>query len=308
MPPELTGYQSPSQASNQESYRQEPSPQFPTIATSPSASGYGAQSAPSYAPADAAQAPARSSKTPLIIALVAVLLIGGGVGGWFLLGNRDGKNANTNNSNATAGNNSNSTNANGGTTNGTTADTEESLTYWLEVAEAGPNGGSARVAPVVAFKSGQSFKFHFTPRQNGFIYIIGPGEDGKPLTFLTAEPVDDSGLETNEVEGGTEIAFPEDEEDAEHWVTLDKKAGTETYTVIFSPTALTAPAFLKAEAGRELSAAEQKELDDFRAKYKANAPTTAVINGGGTDPLVSVKAPKAAASEPVVFDVRIEHK
>ena len=176
------------------------------------------------------------------------------------------------------------------------------------MAEAGPNGGSARVAPVVAFKSGQSFKFHFTPRQNGYIYIIGPGEDGKPLTFLTAEPVEDSGLESNEVEGGTEFAFPEDEEDAEHWVTLDKKAGTETYTVIFSPTPLTSPAFLKEAAGRELSAAEQKELEDFRAKYKANAPTTAVINGGGTDPLVSVKVPKAAASEPVVFDVRIEHK
>jgi serine/threonine-protein kinase len=308
MPPEMTGYQASSQASNQESYRPEPSPQFPTIATSPSASGYGAQSAPAYVPADAAQSPARSSKTPLIIALVAVLLIGGGVGAWFLLGNRDGKSANTNANNSNAGNNSNSTNANGGTTNGTTADVEESLTYWLEVAEAGPGGGSARVAPVVAFKSGQSFKFHFTPRENGYIYIIGPGEDGKPLTFLTAAPVEDSGLESNEVEGGTEFAFPEDEEDAEHWVTLDKKAGTETYTVIFSPTALTTPAFLKEEAGRELSATEQKELEDFRAKYKANAPTTAVINGGGTDPLVSVKVPKAAASEPVVFDVRIEHK
>ncbi|HUQ30984.1 MAG TPA: protein kinase [Pyrinomonadaceae bacterium] len=307
MPPEMTGYQASSQASNQESYRPEPSPQFPTIATSPSASGYGAQSAPAYAP-DAVQSPARSSKTPLIIALVAVLLIGGGVGAWFLLGNREGKSANTNANNSNAGNNSNSTNANGGTTNGTTADVEESLTYWLEVAEAGPNGGSARVAPVVAFKSGQSFKFHFTPRENGYIYIIGPGEDGKPLTFLTAAPVEDSGLESNEVEAGTEFAFPEDEEDAEHWVTLDKKAGTETYTVIFSPTALSAPAFLKEEAGRELSMTEQKGLEDFRAKYKANAPTTVVINGGGTDPLVSVKVPKAAASEPVVFDVRIEHK
>jgi serine/threonine-protein kinase len=311
MPPEMTGQRTPPAASNQGSYQQEPSPQFPTIATSPSASGYGAQSAPSFAQIPAAAAPSRSSKTPLIIAVVAILLIGGGVGGWFLLGNRDGKGtgSNTNNSNAIAGNNSNSANTNTNTSGGgTTANTEESLTYWLEVAEAGPGGGSARVAPVVAFKSGQSFKFHFTPRRNGFLYIIGPGEDGKPLTFLTAVPVEDSGLESNEVEGGEEFAFPEDEENAEHWVTLDKKAGTETYTVIFSPTALTTPAFLNEEAGRQLSAVEQKELEDFRAKYKANAPTTDVINGGGTDPLVSVKAPKAAGSEPVVFDVRVEHK
>jgi hypothetical protein len=241
----------------------------------------------------------------LMIAALAVLLIGGGVGGWFLLSNRN--TANTNNSNTEAGKNSNSTN-----TGGTTVARQESLTYWLEVAEAGPNGDSARVAPVVAFKSGQSFKFHFTPSRDGYLYIIGPGEDFKPTTFLTAKPHDDSGLESNELESGAEFAFPEDVEDdnevQEHWITLDKKAGTESYTIIFSPTPLTSPAFLNEEAGRELTAAEQKELEDFRAKYKANAPTTDVINGGGTEPLVSVKVPQSAESEPVIFDVRIEHK
>jgi serine/threonine protein kinase len=304
MPPPSSS--SPHQeASSSQSYAH--MPQTPTIATSPSASGYGAQGS-AYAPS-AAAAPRRSSKTPLIIAALAVLLIGGGIGAWFLLGNRTETTtgANVNNSNAGTGNSSTPTNTSGGT-GSTTASTQESLTYWLEVAEAGPNGDSARVAPVVAFKSGQSFKFHFTPRQNGYLYIIGPGEDFKPMTFLTAEPHEDSGLESNEVESGVEFAFPEDEEDAEHWITLDKKAGTESYTVIFSPTRLTSPAFLNEGAGRELTAAEQKELEDFRAKYKANAPTTAVINGGGTEPLVSVKAPQAAPNEPVIFEVRIEHK
>jgi hypothetical protein len=307
MPPDLSISQAPAPSLNAQSYPQ--TPQFPTIATSPSASGsgYGAQSNP-YAPA-AAEAPARSSKTPLIIAALAILLIGGGVGGWFLLGNKNGNGtgANVNNSNTTTGNNTNATNTSGGG-GGTTASTVESLNYWLEVAEAGPNGDSARVAPVVAFKSGQSFKYHLTPRQNGYLYIIGTGEDVKPMTILTAEPVEDSGVESNEVESGVDFAFPENEEEAEHWITLDKKAGTESYTVIFSPTQLTAPGFLSAEAGHELTAAEQKELEDFKAKYKANAPTTDVINGGGTDPLVSVKVPQAANSEPVIFDVRIEHK
>jgi serine/threonine-protein kinase len=306
MPPDLSIAQAPAPSLNAQSYPQ--TPQFPTIATSPSASGsgYGAQANP-YAPAAAVAAPSRSSKTPLIIAAVAIILIGGGAAGWFLLGNKNGNGtgSNVNNSNATAGNNTNATNTSGG---GTTVGSVESLTYWLEVAEAGPNGDSARVAPVVAFKSGQSFKFHLTPRRNGYLYIIGPGEDGKPMTFLTAEPVEDSGLESNEVESGVAFAFPEDEEGAEHWITLDKKAGTESYTVIFSPTKLTAPSFLNAEAGHELTAAEQKELEDFKAKYKANAPTTDVINGGGTDPFVSVKVPQAANSEPVIFDVRIEHK
>lgn len=307
MPPPSSDSQAPahSLASSGASY--EPSPQFPTIATSPSASGYGAQQS-AYAPAEA---PARtSSKTPLLIAAAAVLLIGGGVGGWFLLSNRNGA-ANVNNSNTEAGKNSNSANTGGGT-GGTTVSTQQSLSYWLEVAEAGPNGDSARVAPVVAFKSGQSFKFHFTPRQNGYLYIIASGEGSKPTTFLTAQPIEDFGVESNEVEGGVEFAFPEDIEDGEevheNWIKLDEKAGTEKYTVIFSPTQLTAPAFLNEEANRELTASEQKELEDFRAKYKANAPTTDVINGGGTDPFVSVKVPQAAQSEPVIFEVRIEHK
>lgn len=307
MPPDFSISNAPAQGSsvNAQSYSQ--TPQFPTIATSPSASGYGSQGG-AYAPsASAPAAPRSSSKTPLIIAAAAILLIGGGVGGWFLLSKKDETVANANNSNATTGNNTNSTNTSVGT-GGTTASNVESLTYWLEVAEAGPNEQSARVAPVVAFKSGQSFKFHFTPRQSGYLYVIGPGEGGKPTTFLTAEPVEDSGVETNEVESGVEFSFPEDEESAEHWITLDKKAGTESYTVIFSPTPLTALSFLNEEAGRELTDDEQQELEGFRAKYKANAPTTDVINGGGTNPFVSVKAPQAAKSEPVIFDVRIEHK
>ncbi|HEX8921648.1 MAG TPA: DUF4384 domain-containing protein, partial [Pyrinomonadaceae bacterium] len=234
----------------------------------------------------------------------------GGVAAWLLLRNRSGATANANNANSNTGNSNSGTtaNTNNSNTGGTTAREQETLDYWLEVAEAGPNGDSARVAGTVPLASGQSFKFHFTPRQNGYLYIIGPGEDGKPMTFLTAEPVEDSGVESNEVESGVEFAFPEDEEEAQHWITLDKKAGTESYTVIFSQTQLTAPSFLSEEAGHELTADEQKELEDFRAKYKANAPTTDVINGGGTDPLVSVKVSQAAKSEPVVFDVRIEHK
>jgi serine/threonine protein kinase len=268
---------------------QTPAPSFPSF------------NAPeSYAPA---VAPARSSKTPLIIALVAVILIGGGIGGWYLLSNRGSSVKGSSTAGETGKDGSTSS------TGGATANAQESLNYWLEIAEAGPNGDSARVAGTVPLASSQSFKFHFTPRANGYLYIIGPGDNNKPTTFLTAEPDKDSGVETNEVEEGVDYSFPKDDTGKENWVTLDKNPGTETYTIIFSPTQLTAPAFFNKKAGHTLSADEQRELDDFRAKYKANAPVTAVINGGGTEPLVSVKTPQAAsASEPVIFDVRIEHK
>jgi len=177
------------------------------------------------------------------------------------------------------------------------------------IEESGPYDNSARLSGSVLLASSQSFKFHLTPRANGYLYIIAPGDNNKPTTFLTAEPDKDTGVETNEVEEGVDFSFPKDDTGKENWITLDKNPGTETYTIIFSPTQLTAPAFFNKKAGHTLSADEQRELDDFRAKYKANAPVTAVINGGGTEPLVSVKTPQAAStSEPVIFDVRIEHK
>jgi hypothetical protein len=152
--------------------------------------------------------------------------------------------------------------------------------------------------------SGQKFKFHVMPREDGYLYIIGPGEGNVPTTFLTAKPVEVSGVDTNEVKTSADFAFPNGED---NWIQLDKTAGTEFWTIIFSPTPLSTPAFLNEEAGSELTEAEQSELEGFRAQHKANAPTTDVINGA--DPMVSVKVPAALeAGEPVVFDIRIEHK
>jgi len=286
-----------------------PAPSSASYTPAPNFPSYDAQSSP-YLAAPAAQPRSSSSsasKLPIIIG-AAILLVAGGIGGWYLLSNRGESKTSANNSNIAGKKETPPANTNGNT-NGSTTGSLESLNYWLEIEKAGPNGDSARVAGVVPLASKQSFKFHFTPRTSGYLYIIGPGPDGKPLTFLTAEPAADSGVETNELEGGVDYIFPEDEDKAEHWITLDKNPGTESYTVIFSPVKLTSPAFLDKEAGSELTAAEKKELEDFQAKYKANAPTTAVVNGGGTDPLVSVKVPQAAvASEPVIFDVRIEHK
>jgi serine/threonine protein kinase len=291
----------PSSESNA-SYGSEQMPQTPTIATVPSARQN--FQTPSY---PATETPARtSSKTPLIIAIVAVLLIGGGLGAWFLLGKRgEESTANSSNTNV-AGTNTNTTNT---SASPATTATREAMSYWLEIAEAGPDGGSARVAGTVPLASGQSFKFHFTPRADGYLYVIGTGPDGKPMTFLTAEPAEDSGVDSNEVENGAEFIFPSDEENAEHWIELDAQPQTERYTIIFSPTRLTAPAFLDKEAGHTLTASEQQELEDFRAKYKANTPTTDVLNASGTEPRVTVKVPQAMSdSDPVIFDVRIEHK
>jgi hypothetical protein len=269
---------------------------------------YNAPPSPSYSMAGATPAtPARSKSVPIIAALIGVVLLAAGVGGFFLLRNRsaatdepkvekDGQPKDT------------PANKNGATNGGPTgtANTTEALTYWLEIQVVGASTPTARVAGVVPLASGQSFKLHFTPRENGYLYIVGPGEKNVPMTFLTAKPIPASGVKSNEVKSGADFSFPNG---AGNWITLDKTSGTENYTVIFSTAPLTSPSYLNAPAAHQLTPDEQKEFEDFRAQFKANAPVTNVINGSGVDPLVSIKIPQAKPSgEPVIFDIRIEHK
>ncbi|HEY0407263.1 MAG TPA: protein kinase [Pyrinomonadaceae bacterium] len=305
-----TGYQTSSQQQQQPAAYSQPNVYNP------------AQSAPqqqqqSYLPQQPYSMPATppppaarsKSSTPIIAAVMGVVLLAASVGGFFLWRSMSAK---TNEPQPEAGGvkpkDLPGTNKNGGsTTTGptTTADAKESVSYWLEIQGAAGGGKSARVAGVVPLASGQSFKWHFTPRENGYLYIVGPGDNNRPYGFLTAKPDPASGVTSNEVKGGVDFSYPQADGT---WITLDKKPGTENYTIIFSPTQLSSPAFLSA-AGKTLTAAEQKEWEDFKTQFKANAPVTDVINGSGVDPFVSIKIPQAKPTgEPVVFDMRIEHK
>ncbi len=236
--------------------------------------------------------------SPLIfvgIAAVVVLLVIG-VGGFAVIRFMSGS---PNNNTATA-------------TKPTTAGTDvagghEVGRYWLQV-NSEDKSEAVRADEPLHMNSGQQFKFHFSPSENGYLYIIGPGENNAPTTFLTAKPSSEFGVETNEVKSGQDFSFPADTSKNESWLNLDKNSGTDEFTIIFSSTPLTSPDFLNADALKELSAAEQKELDDAIAQYKANLLGTEVIKTGAS-PFVSVKVPQTAAEgSPVGFKVKIEHK
>jgi hypothetical protein len=296
-------------------------PPMPTIATNPSALSASAQAAPpqqqqpppaysptpsyaqtpSYTPAAAPPQKGRSPVVPIIAGVLGLLLLAG-VGGGVLLWSRmkEEKPAETKTNVPTDAGKETTT------TPTTAAEMRETLSYFLEVAGASKGTPSARVAGVVPLASGQKFRFHFTPSEDGYLYVVGPGEGNVPTTFLTAKPIEASGVDTNEVGAGTDFAFPDGEG---NWIQLDKTEGTEYWTIIFSPTPLSAPAFLNAEAGSELSEEEQAAFKEFQAQHKANVPSTNVNSGAGVEPTVSVKVPAARAKdEPVVFDIRIEHK
>ncbi len=196
--------------------------------------------------------------------------------------------------------------ATNGSSNGVPAATTEVGRYWLEVSD-GFLSTPVRVAGPVPLKSGQDFKFHFEFGEDGYVYIVGPGEANKLTAFLTETPLSMTGLKSNRVSKGDDFSFPSG---IEHWLTLDQKPGTEDYTIIFSAERLAAPEFLAGQAtGKPLSDTEQAGLNDFLAKHKTTEPVTELNDKDGSAPFVKVKVPQSKASGGlVIFGVRIQHK
>jgi serine/threonine protein kinase len=195
---------------------------------------------------------------------------------------------------------------NSGTTGASTGATEFGR-YWLEVL---PNKLAAepqRIASGSTLESGQAFKFHFSPVENGFLYIVGPGDENRLTAFLTNKPASISGLESNQAVKGSDFSFPNG---IEHWLELDKKAGAENYTIIFSREQLTAPAFFDAQAtGKPLGDSDEAELNEFLAKFKTAPAITEVNNTNSAEPFVTVKLPPATHDgAPAIFEIRIQHK
>jgi serine/threonine protein kinase len=190
-----------------------------------------------------------------------------------------------------------------------TTSTAEFGRYWLEVLPNASPTEPMRVAGAVPLASGQAFKFHFQFAEDGYLYIIGPGEGNRPTAFLTLYPAQISGLESNQVTKANDFSFPSG---IEHWLELDKKPGTETYTIIFSPGPLTAPALFSEQAtGKPLSETEHAELSGFLSSHKTSEPVIEINDKDAAAPFVTVKVPQSGSSgsaAPVVFEVRIQHK
>ena len=177
--------------------------------------------------------------------------------------------------------------------------------YWLETLPNEPVAEPVRVAGTVPLKSGQAFKFHFEFSGNGYVYVIGPGEQNQPTAFLTEKPASISGLANNEVVKGDDFSFPSG---IEHWLELDKKPGSENYTIIFSSERLNTPAFLTQQAtGKPLADSDRTELQDFLAQHETT-PVTELNDKDAAAPYVALKVPAAKNSGPVIFQVKIDHK
>jgi len=245
----------------------------------------------------------RRSKTPLVIGgvVLVLLLLGAGIGVLLLFNSTRPKppsDPGTSGGNNPAG--------------PASPVLKEVARYWIQVADPDSDSKPLQVVPSLPITSGYLFKLHFVPSQEGYLYFIGPGEKNKLTAFLTASPTADAtGWLNNQVQKGVHVSFPtgNDVKGNERWLRLDKKPGSENYTLIFSPNPLESPGFLKnAKSDYELSDGDQQELvsltDSLKKSNDSKPPEYDYSDPAA--PFVVVKS--TAVGNPLLVDVRIVHK
>jgi serine/threonine protein kinase len=176
--------------------------------------------------------------------------------------------------------------------------------YWLMLEPPGEKEEPTRVAGLVPIASGQAFQMRFIFAEDGYVYVIGPGDNNQPTAFLTTKPAPGSGLDSNQAKGAKEFSFPK----GEGLLGLDKKPGTDKFTIIFSRTRLEAPSFLGVQVtDQPMSANQLAEFNEFVSKHLQKAPVMELDDSNNQAPFVRVKVDADQLGNPIVFEIRIQH-
>lgn len=179
---------------------------------------------------------------------------------------------------------------------------QEVLSYHLEVVST--DEVTSRATGMMPLTVGTRFKFHFKPRQSGYLYLIALGKNGRLQTFLTEQPMPASGVTANWSAGGSDYQFP----DGGQWFMLPREAESAPFTVIFSSEPLKSPGFLASQSGHELNETELQQLADLRKLSSAKSPTLVAFTEEN-QPAVAVQVlAERYKNEPLVFDVSIRKK
>ncbi len=174
----------------------------------------------------------------------------------------------------------------------------EVMHYFLEIA--GPKGQTSFTNGTETLAAKQDFKFHFVALQSGYLYMVAPGKDNLPETFLTAHASPTTGIRTNAIAAGMDYKFPAGDA---YWINLSN-AHTTTFSVIFSPTPLLTPAFFTLPAGHKLTISEQQEWEALRQEIGLQQPVITNLQ-----PRVPVTIPAhQSTAKPVLFDVTVKLK
>lgn len=182
--------------------------------------------------------------------------------------------------------------------------TRELLVYQLEILSA--DGKSAkRGSGETRLVKGESFKLHFTPRQNGYLYIVAPDRENNPATFLTARPDEEWGVSGNRIMDGTDFSFPPH---PDIWLEFSKGEDKMDFTLIFSSAALPAPGFLDAPARRKLNAQEQSELTGLRDQSIKSRKIEISPDAASSVSRVLLRQVEASPERPTVFELTVKRQ
>jgi hypothetical protein len=179
----------------------------------------------------------------------------------------------------------------------------DALSYYLEIESSSgvPKRETGR-EPILA---GSKFKFHFKPRQSGYLYVLAPGKGGTLQTFLTDQPSSNTGgVVTNRVEAGKDFQFPY----GDQWFYIQREAAKTPFTIIFSPVQMKDRSFLSTISGRSLTESEKQNLDDLRKDLAAMAPKE-LIAQNENQANVMLQVPKEKPqNQAVIFGIEIKRK
>jgi serine/threonine protein kinase len=162
----------------------------------------------------------------------------------------------------------------------------ESLRYYLEINSA--KGEPKRETGREPLAEGSKFRFHFKPKQSGYLYLIATGIPAV----------------TTRVEAGEDLQVPY----GDQWFEVDREAEKAPFTVIFSPKQVKTLDFLSAAAGRSLTDIERKDLEIFRRELSSSAPNI-IATREEDQPALAVQLPeKYSDYQPVVFGIDIKRE
>jgi hypothetical protein len=173
------------------------------------------------------------------------------------------------------------------------------LDCWLGLSATGDRerrvgdlGGVVAVAP-----GEQRIRFHFTPRRKGYLYLVATLEDGT-WAQVTANPTKQK-LQTNAIDVGRDVTVPGATD------TYIPYVGPVTFTVVYSPTQLAAPAFFSGPSGRQLTADEVADWERFRT-----SATVGRLEGGSErDALTTLSGPDPSGEpKALAFTITLERR
>jgi len=178
----------------------------------------------------------------------------------------------------------------------------EVLRYYLEVIST--DKVTTRATGMMPLASGSRFKFHFKPRQSGYLYLIALGKNGRLQTFLTEYPMPATGVTTNWSAGGNDYQFP----DGGQWFMLPRDAESAPFTIVFSPEPLKSPGFLAQPSGHELNESELQALSELRKQSSSVSPNLVAFVDENQPAVAAQILAARDKSEPLVFDISIKKK